>query len=62
MERKNLEIFRNFIKSKYKFAQIYANQISPFAERNFRKKTFAIKSDLAHDFEKDNVLYIPVNL
>ena len=62
MERKNLELFRNFIKTKYKFAQIYSNQISTFSEKNFRNKTFRIKSDLAHDSWKDDVLYIPVNL
>lgn len=62
MERKSLEQFKNFIASKYKFAQIYANEVSKFSERNFRKKTFTIKSDLAHDFDKDDTLYIPMNL
>lgn len=59
---KNLAMFREFIKQKHKFAIIYANQNSQFAEKNYRKKAYTIKSDLAHDFDKDEYLYIPVNL
>ena len=62
MEKKNLALFREFVKKKYKYASIYSNSISKFAERDNRKKVFTIKSDLAHDFEKDEVLYIPINL
>ena len=60
--KKNLSMFRDYVRTKYKYAQIFSNQISKFAERDFRSKTFVIKSDLAHDFEKDEYLYIPVNL
>lgn len=59
---KNLSLFREFLKQKHKYAIIYANQTSQFAEKNYRKKAFTIKSDLAHDFDKDEYLYIPVNL
>ena len=59
---KNLALFREFIKQKHKYAIIYANQTSQFAEKNYRKKAFTIKSDLAHDFDKDEILYIPVNM
>lgn len=59
---KNLALFREFIKQKHKYAIIYANQVSKFSEADYRKKAFTIKSDLAHDFEKDEYLYIPVNL
>lgn len=59
---KNLALFREFLKQKHKFAIIYANQTSKFAEKDYRKKAFTIKSDLAHDFDKDEYLYIPVNL
>ena len=55
-------MFREYIKTKYKYAQIYSNQVSKFAERDYRKSVFKIKSDLAHDVEKDELLYIPVNL
>lgn len=55
-------MFREFVKTKYKYAQIFSNQVSTFAERDFRSNVFKIKSDLAHDFDKDEVLYIPVNL
>lgn len=60
--KKNLSMFREYIKTKYKYAQIFSNQISKFAERDYRTSVFKIKSDLAHDLEKDEVLYIPVNL
>lgn len=60
--KKNLSMFREYIKTKYKYAQIYSNQVSKFAERDYRSSVFKIKSDLAHDVEKDEVLYIPVNL
>jgi len=60
--KKNLSMFREYIKTKYKYAQIFSNQISKFAERDYRSNVFKIKSDLAHDFEKDEYLYIPVNL
>ena len=59
---KDLSLFREFLKAKHKYAIIYANQTSQFAEKNYRKKAFTIKSDLAHDFDKDEILYIPVNL
>ena len=60
--KKNLSMFREYIKTKYKYAQIYSNQVSKFAERDYRSSVFKIKSDLAHDVEKDELLYIPVNL
>ena len=59
---KNLALFREFIKLKHKYAVIFANQTNQFSEKNYRKKAFTIKSDLAHDFDKDEYLYIPVNL
>ena len=59
---KNLSLFREFLKQKHKYAIIYANQTNQFSEKNYRKKAFTIKSDLAHDFDKDEYLYIPVNL
>ena len=59
---KNLALFREFLKQKHKYAIIYANQTNQFSEKNFRSKAFTIKSDLAHDFDKDEYLYIPVNL
>lgn len=59
---KNLALFREFIKNKHKYAIIYANQMSQFSDKNYRKKAFTIKSDLAHDFDKDEYLYIPVNI
>jgi len=59
---KNLSLFREFLKTKHKYAIIYANQVSKFSEKDYRKKAFTIKSDLAHDFDKDEYLYIPVNL
>ena len=55
-------MFREYVKTKYKYAQIFSNQVSKFAERDFRSSVFTIKSDLAHDFDKDELLYIPVNL
>ena len=60
--KKNLALFREFLKLKHKYAIIYANQTNQFSEKNFRSKAFTIKSDLAHDFDKDEYLYIPVNL
>lgn len=60
--KKNLSMFREYIKTKYKYAQIFSNQISKFSEKDYRTSVFKIKSDLAHDFEKDQYLYIPVNL
>ena len=59
---KNLALFREFLKQKHKYAIIYANQTNQFSEKNYRKKAYTIKSDLAHDFDKDEYLYIPVNL
>lgn len=41
---------------------IYSNSIWKFAEKNNRSKVFTIKSDLAHEFDKDEFLYIPINL
>lgn len=60
--KKNISMFREYVKTKYKYAQIFSNQVSTFAERDFRSSVFKIKSDLAHDFDKDEVLYIPINL
>lgn len=62
MEKKDLSLFREYVKKKYKYASIYANSVSKFAEHSIRWKVFKIKSDLAHDFEKDEFLYIPVNM
>ena len=59
---KNMALFREFLKLKHKYAIIYANQTSKFAEKDYRKKAFTIKSDLAHDFDKDEYLYIPINI
>jgi hypothetical protein len=58
----NLSPFREFIKQNYKYALIYANGVSNFAANTFRGEAFKIKSDLAHDVEKDELLYIPVNI
>ena len=60
--KKNLSMFRDFVKSKYKYAQIFSNQTSKFAERDFRKQVFKIKSELSHDDFKDEFLYLPINL
>lgn len=60
--KKNLSEFREFIKLNYKNALIYSNRVSQYAGRSFRGDAFKIKSDLAHDVEKDEYLYIPVNL
>ena len=60
--KKNMSMFREYVKTKYKYAQIFSNQVSKFAERDFRSSVFKIKSDLAHDVEKDELLYIPINL
>lgn len=62
MEKKDLTLFREYVKKKYKYASIYANSVSKFAEKSVRWKVFKIKSDLAHDFDKDEFLYIPVNM
>lgn len=62
MEKKNLSAFRDYVKTKYRFAQMYANQLSKFGENNFRKKVFSIKSNLANDALADEQLYIPINL
>ena len=62
MEKKDLTLFSQYVKSKYKYASIYANSVSQFAEKSIRWKVFKIKSDLAHDFDKDEFLYIPVNM
>lgn len=59
--KKNLFQFKEFIKTKYKFAQLYSNQTSKFAERDFRSSIFKIKSDLSNDLYKDEFLYIPIN-
>ncbi len=60
--KKNLAPFREFIKLNHKNALIYSNNISKFAEKSFRGEAFKIKSDLAHNVNKDEYLYIPVNL
>lgn len=60
--KKNMSLFREFIKSNQKYAMIYSNSTSSFAEKNFREQVFKIKSDLAHDKVKDDKLYISVNL
>ena len=60
--KKNLAPFREFIKKNHKNALIYSNNISKFAEKSFRGEAFKIKSDLAHNVNQDEYLYIPVNL
>ena len=62
MEKKNLSAFRDYIKSKYRFAQMYANQLSKFGENNFRKNVFSIKSNLGNNDFQDEQLYIPINI
>lgn len=62
METRNLSPFREFIKSNYKYALMYSNSTSSFAEQNFRADAFKIKSDLAHDVTKDEQLYMSLNL
>lgn len=62
MEQRNLAPFKTFVKQNRKYALIYANSITEFAERDFRADAFKIKSDLAHDVNKDEQLYIPINL
>ena len=61
MDTINLSAFRDYVKTKFRFTQIYANQLSKFTERNFRKRIFAIKSNLG-ETEQDEQLYIPINL
>lgn len=61
MDTINLSAFRDYVKTKFRFTQIYANQLSKFTERNFRKRIFAIKSNLG-EAEQDEQLYIPINL
>ena len=61
MDTINLSAFRDYVKTKFRFTQIYANQLSKFGERNFRKRIFAIKSNLG-ETEQDEQLYIPINL
>jgi len=60
--KKNMSLFREFIKGNQKYAMIYSNSTSSFAEKNFREQVFKIKSDLAHDKVKDDKLYISINL
>jgi hypothetical protein len=36
MEKKDLTLFKEFVKGKYKFASIYANSVSKFAEKSVR--------------------------
>lgn len=55
-------MFREFVKTKYKYAQIFSNQISKFSEKDFRRRAYTIKSNLSHDYQKDEYLYIPINL
>ena len=62
METRNLSPFRKFIKDNYKYALMYSNSTSSFAEQNFRADAFKIKSDLAHDVTKDEQLYMSLNL
>lgn len=54
-------MFREFQKSRYRFACIYSNNVSHFGDKKERRKVFNLKSDLAHDFEKDEELYININ-
>jgi flavodoxin len=56
----NIASFREFIKTKEKFASMYANELTSFADNNFRKKVFQIKSDLTKDGMDDKV-YLPIN-
>lgn len=62
MDKKNLSSFRDYVKTKHRFAQMYANQLSKFGENNFRKKVFSIKSNLSGDHNADEQLYIPINI
>lgn len=62
METRNLSPFREFIKSNYKYALMYSNSTSQYAEKSFRADAFKIKSDLAHDVTKDEQLYMSLNL
>ncbi|MDR3169796.1 MAG: hypothetical protein LBU27_08940 [Candidatus Peribacteria bacterium] len=56
----NIASFREFIKSKERFASMYANELTTFSDNNFRKKIFNIKSDLTKD-GKDDTIYLPIN-
>ena len=58
--KKNMDLFKEFIKQNRKYALIYSNSTSSFAEKNFREQVFKIKSDLAHDVVKDNKLYLSI--
>ncbi len=58
----NLSKFNEFVKTKHRFAQMYSNEASDFSQKNFRKDIFKIKSNLSWDINKDNQLYIPINL
>lgn len=60
--KKNLSQFREFIKQNHKYALIYSNSVSKYASNSFRGEAFKIKSDLAHNVDKDEYLYIPVNI
>lgn len=60
--KKNLSQFREFIKQNHKYALIYSNSVSNYAAKSFRGEAFKIKSDLAHNVDKDEYLYIPVNI
>ena len=61
METRNLSPFKEFIKLNYKYALMYSNSVSSFAEQNFRADAFKIKSDLAHNVTKDEQLYMSLN-
>ncbi len=54
-------MFREFQKGRYRFACMYTNTSSHFGDKKERRKVFNLKSDLAHDFEKDEELYISIN-
>ncbi len=54
--------FKSVIKSKARFAQMFANEVSGFAENNYRKKVFSIKSTLSGDVYTDELLYMAINV
>lgn len=62
MEQRNLSPFKEFVKANRKYALMFANSTSQYAEESFRADAFKIKSDLAHDITKDEQLYMSLNL
>jgi len=62
MEQRNLSPFKEFVKANRKYALMFANSTSQYAEKDFRADAFKIKSDLAHDITKDEQLYMSLNL